>query len=332
MLVLGIESSCDETALAVIDTLGGIRSSAVLSQVDVHAAFGGVVPEIASREHLKAINPLFRMVLGNAGVTLSDIGLIAVTKGPGLIGSLLVGLCTAKALAYFSGIPIVGVDHVKAHIFSVFLEKDVEFPFIALVVSGGHTILFKVDDFVRVETLGYTRDDAAGEAFDKVAKFLGLGYPGGEVIDRRSVLGDPGFIDFPRAMMREKNFDFSFSGLKTAVVTCVKKRGEKFMEKNRDNLCASFQEAVVDVLVEKSVFAALSKNVERIVIAGGVAANSRLRRKLKERANAAGVTLHVPPVKYCTDNALMIAFLGAKMYERGITSGLDLNAYATLRY
>jgi N6-L-threonylcarbamoyladenine synthase len=332
MLILGIESSCDETAVAVVDSQGTIRSSVVLSQVDVHAAFGGVVPEIASREHLKAINPLYRLALGEAGVNLSEIDLIAVTMGPGLIGSLLVGLCMAKSLSYFSSIPIVGVDHVKAHIFSVFLEREVDFPFVALVVSGGHTVLFEVNDFVSISALGHTRDDAAGEAFDKVAKFLGLGYPGGEAIDRCAARGDPRFLDFPRAMIREKNFDYSFSGLKTAVVTTVKKRGVDFVRENIDHICASFQEAVVDVLVEKALGAAISKGIGRLVIAGGVAANSRLRTKLGERAKEEGVELFVPPVAYCTDNALMIAYLGGKMFERGIASDLSLNAYANVRY
>jgi N6-L-threonylcarbamoyladenine synthase len=332
MLVLGIESSCDETAVAVIDSSGQIRSSTVLSQVDIHALFGGVVPEIASREHLKVINPLYRLSLEEAGVTLEDIDLIAVTAGPGLIGSLLVGLCMAKSLSYFSSTPIVGVDHVKAHIFSVFLEKEVPFPFIALVVSGGHTVLFEVRDFVDIVTLGHTRDDAAGEAFDKVAKYLGLGYPGGEVIDRRAVCGNPRFVSFPRAMAREKNFDFSFSGLKTSVVTYVKKMGYDYVRSHMDHICASFQEAIVDVLVDKSLFAASSMGIGHVTIAGGVAANSRLRSKLTERAAGEGVNVHIPHVGHCTDNALMIAYLGGKMFERGILSDLTLNAYANIRY
>lgn len=332
MRVLGIESSCDETALAVLDSSGQILSSTVLSQVDLHAVFGGVVPEIASREHLKSINPLYRFAMEKAGVTLEDIDVIAVTAGPGLIGSLLVGLCMAKSLSYFSGTPLVGVDHVKAHIFSVFLKGEVPFPFVALVVSGGHTILFRVNDVVDIVTLGHTRDDAAGEAFDKVAKFLGLGYPGGEAIDRRAGEGDPRFVDFPRAMAREKNFDFSFSGLKTSVVTYVKRVGHDFARDHVEHICASFQEAIVDVLVEKSLAAAVANGIEDLAITGGVAANSRLRAKLAERAREEGVRVHVPPVTYCTDNAMMIAYLGARMFERGIVSDLTLNAYANIRY
>lgn len=332
MCVLGIETSCDETAVAVIDSSGPVLSSLVSSQIDVHAAYGGIVPEIASREHLKAINPLYRMALERAGVSLGEMDLIAVTMGPGLIGSLLVGLCLGKALSYFSSKPIIGVDHVNAHVFTPFLEMEVPFPFIALVVSGGHTVMFEVNDFVDIVTLGHTRDDAAGEAFDKVGKFLGLGYPGGVLIDNASKEGDPSFVDFPRAMIREGNFDFSFSGLKTAVVTYVKKTGSGFVRENLPHICASFQEAVVDVLIEKAVSAALRRGVKGLVIAGGVAANSRLRTKLAERAEEEGIDLYVPQVKHCTDNALMIAYLGARLHERGMVSDLTLNAYPNIRY
>ncbi len=221
---------------------------------------------------------------------------------------------------------------MRAQLFSVFLEEEVPFPFIALVVSGGHTVMFEVRDFVDIETLGHTRDDAAGEAFDKVAKFLGLGYPGGEVIDRLAKEGNPDFAHFPRAFVRDKSLEFSFSGLKTAVVNYVRREGEESISKNMNDICASFQEAVVDVLVEKIVLAGRKKNIPRLVLAGGVAANSRLREKLGERVVAEGMSLFVPEVKNCTDNALMIAYLGAKMYERGILSGLDLNSYPTIRY
>ncbi len=332
MVTLGIESSCDETAVALIDGERRILADFVLSQVKVHSRFGGVVPELASREHLKSIVPLYRMAMEEAGLSLDDVDLIAVTEGPGLIGSLLVGLCFAKALSYFGGKPIVGVDHVRAHVFSVFFTSPVEFPFISLVVSGGHTVLFEVRDYDEVITLGHTRDDAAGEAFDKVAKLLGLGYPGGVEIDRLSRDGDSSFVQFPRPFMRGKNLEFSFSGLKTAVLNYVRSEGLEKVRRNIAHVCASFQEAVVDVLVGKLLLAASDRGIRRVSIAGGVAANSRLREKLMEACEREGLELHLPERKFCTDNALMVAYLGQRLYDKGVESGLDLNAYANIRY
>ncbi|MCE5212492.1 MAG: tRNA (adenosine(37)-N6)-threonylcarbamoyltransferase complex transferase subunit TsaD, partial [Deltaproteobacteria bacterium] len=301
MLVLGIESSCDETAAAVIDD-GKIYSNIISSQVAVHSPYGGVVPEIASRKHIEAINPVIQKALEDADVTLREIAGIAVTRGPGLIGSLLIGLSTAKALAHALDIPLVGVNHLEGHIAASFLsEKIPRIPFIALVVSGGHTSVYLAKDYQEFELLGQTRDDAAGEAFDKAAKLLNLGYPGGVVIDRLAKAGNPEAITFPRAM--KDSPDFSFSGLKTSLLTMLKKRGCEFSRDEIPDIAASYQEAIVDTLVEKTIKAAEKNGINRIVVCGGVAANSRLREKFTIETDLRNIELFIPPVILCTDNA-----------------------------
>lgn len=332
MHVLGIESSCDETAVAILDSPATVLTNLLLSQVNVHSVYGGVVPEIASREHLKAIMPLYRLALREARISIEDLDLISVTQGPGLIGSLLVGLCFAKSLAYFSKVPIIGVNHVRAHVFTPFLSREPEFPFLSLVVSGGHTVLFDVRGYVDMETLGHTRDDAAGEAFDKVGKFLGLGYPGGVAIDEISKARDPEFVDFPRAFIRSDTLEFSFSGIKTAVINYVKKMGDEFVTEQLGNIAASFQESVVDVLVEKLILAAKFRKRERVALAGGVSANSRLREKVSIRCQQEGMELFLPDKEFCTDNALMVAYLGYQLFERGLESDRSLNAFSHIRY
>jgi N6-L-threonylcarbamoyladenine synthase len=330
MRVLGIESSCDDTAAAVYDSSQGILANVVSSQVPVHSLYGGVVPELASREHIRHVVPVVERALSDAGSGRKEVDGVAVTKGPGLIGSLLVGLCFAKSLAYSWGKPLYGADHLEAHIFSIFLEKAVEFPYLALLVSGGHTSLFRVSGWEEVSFLGGTLDDAAGEAFDKAAKFLGLGYPGGAAIDRIAQEGDPGRFSFPRAWLGPSSSDFSFSGLKTSLrvlLSTPEGKGGRI-----EDIAASFQEAVVDVLVGKTLETARREGILRVVLAGGVAANSRLRSKAEEEGDAAGVTVYLPSKALCTDNAAMVALLGERRLSAGRTSGLDLNAYAASRF
>lgn len=324
MLVLGIESSCDETAAAVVDG-GKMLSNVIASQIKDHSKYGGVVPEIASRKHIEAINMVLQEALANAHMTLKDIEGIAVTRGPGLIGSLLIGLSTAKALAYALNIPLVGVNHLEGHIAASFLaDQSPEFPFIALVVSGGHTNIYLVKDYHEFILLGQTRDDAAGEAFDKAAKLLNLGYPGGVVIDKLAKRGNPQAVVFPRAM--KDSTDFSFSGLKTSLLTMLKKRGCDFAEGQLPDIVASYQEAIVDVLVEKTIRAAKANGISRIVVCGGVAANGRLREKFAAAAVAGEMELFIPPIILCTDNAAMIAAIGEIMLKNGRSDSLDLNA------
>ena len=324
MLVLGIESSCDETAAAVVKD-GKMRSNVIASQIKAHSKYGGVVPEIASRKHIEAINPVIEQALSDAGVGLSEIEGIAVTRGPGLIGSLLIGLATAKALAYALNIPFVGVNHLEGHITAAFLtEKVPQFPFAALVVSGGHTNIYHVLNYHDFRLLGQTRDDAAGEAFDKAAKLLNLGYPGGVIIDRMAKKGNPRAVAFPRAM--KDSSDFSFSGLKTSLLVMLKKRGRDFEESQLPDVVASYQEAIVDVLVEKTIKAAKENGIDRIVVCGGVAANGRLREKFTDVASKNKIDLFIPPIILCTDNAAMIAVLGEIMLKNGHRDSLDLNA------
>ncbi len=324
MLILGIETSCDETAVAVLDDIQGILSDIISSQLE-HSQYGGVVPEIASRTHLKTILPVLEKALSAAKVSLSQLDGIAVTCGPGLVGSLLVGISVAKALHFSLAIPLIGIHHIEAHIFAAILENpELSPPFVALVVSGGHTQLIFLPAFGVYEILGSTRDDAAGEAFDKVAALLGLGYPGGPIINRLAEKGDPEFMKFPRASV--KDFEFSYSGLKTAVVNYVKNSPADIVRRHLSDIAASFQEAAVDVLVEKSIQAAKHKDVEKIAVAGGVGANSRLRNLLKERAAKAGVSVFYPSPVLCTDNGAMVAKAGAFRLSLGQTSGLDLNA------
>jgi N6-L-threonylcarbamoyladenine synthase len=327
MLVLGIESSCDETAAAVVQDGRIMRSNVVSSQIDVHSRYGGIVPEIASRKHIEAIAAVIYQALDDAGVSLDDIEGIAVTHGPGLVGSLLVGLSTAKAVAFARGLPFVGVDHLEGHVAAVFLEDRVpEFPFTALVVSGGHTSIYRVRDLGDVDLLGQTRDDAAGEAFDKAAKLLDIGYPGGIVIDRLAREGNRNWIAFPRAM--RDSLDFSFSGLKTSLLTSLKKRGRPYSEGELPHVAASYQEAIVDVLVEKTLRAAGESGLTRVVVCGGVAANSRLRERFREDGNASGFEIYIPRPALCTDNAAMIAVAGSYLLGRGQSGSLDMNAYS----
>ncbi len=334
MRVLGLETSCDETAAAVVVDGRRPLSDVIASQIDVHRRWGGVVPELASRNHLVQLLPVVDEALSRAGVTLDQIDGIAVTAGPGLAGALLVGVQAAKALAWSAQKPLVAVHHLAGHLHAIRLAPDPpEFPFLGLVVSGGHTSLYAVtlaDGLPRYELLGCTLDDAAGEAFDKVAKLLGLPYPGGIQIDRLAKGGDPAAWRFPRALAHEGNLDFSFSGLKTALRLHLERHGRPEGQALND-LCASFQEAIVDVLAQKALAAARREGIARIVLCGGVAANSRLRAVLTERAGAAGMAVFLPAPKLCTDNGAMIAAAGTFLLERGERAGLDLNADPALR-
>lgn len=326
MLVLGIETSCDETAAAVVRDGREVLSDVVSTQVEVHRRWGGVVPELASRNHVVQVMPVVDEALKNAGVGLAEIDAIAVTSGPGLIGALLVGVQAGKSLAWAAGKPLVRVNHLEGHLLAARLaEPAPEPPFLGLVVSGGHTSLYAVEDFGRYELLGATRDDAAGEAYDKVAKMLGLPYPGGQQIDRLAQSGDPKAIRFPRANIKGSEFDFSFSGLKTAVLTHLRAHPTPEGQALAD-LCASFQEAVADPLTKKAVRAAAKTGLKRLVICGGVAANSRLRSLAAERAAEAGLELFLPPPRLCTDNGAMIAVAGHHAFLRGERSDVTLNA------
>jgi N6-L-threonylcarbamoyladenine synthase len=334
MRVLAIETSCDDTGAAVILDGRKILSNVVSSQVPIHQKYGGVVPELASRRHVESIVPIVKEALEMAELTLSEIDGIAVTQGPGLVGSLLVGLSFAKSIAFATGLPFIGVNHIEAHLSAIFLEeKSPRFPFIGLVVSGGHTSLFRVDGFGKYRRLGQTRDDAAGEAFDKVAKLLGLGYPGGPIIDELSKTGNPKAIRFPRASLGKDSFDFSFSGLKTAVVNYVKAHPEPpggYSEDLIKDIVSSFQEAVVEVLVKKTVQAAQHQGLKRIVLSGGVAANQRLRQKIKEELFEQKLKVYIPSPSFCTDNAAMVGVVGYEYLKRGIRSLLSLNAFSNL--
>ncbi len=329
MRVLGIESSCDETAAAVVVDGQVILSNVVASQVALHKKYGGVVPELASRSHVEAILPVVEESLVRSGESLQSIDAIAVTQGPGLVGSLLVGIAVAKSIAYILKIPWVGVDHIFSHISAIFLSaSSLRFPFIALVVSGGHTSLFRVESHTRMILLGRTLDDAAGEAFDKVAKLMGLGYPGGEIIDRLGRGGDRMAISFPRALLEPDSLDFSFSGLKTAVLQYVQSLKEDLSADQVQGVAASFQEAVVDTLVTKVLRAATRESTLEVVVVGGVACNSRLRERFYQEGGEAGVTVHFPPPPLCTDNAAMVAVAGFHLLKEGARSDLFLNAYS----
>ena len=302
-----------------------VLSNIVASQISVHAEYGGVVPEIASRQHLEAVSLVIEQALAEANLDISRIEGVAVTQGPGLAGALLVGISAAKGLSLGRGIPLVGVNHIEGHLLAVFLEAPVEFPFIALAVSGGHSHLYRVDGIGRYTTLGQTVDDAAGEAFDKVAKLIGLPYPGGVAIDRLATTGNPQAIKFPRPLVNAGTFNFSFSGLKTAVLTHVKKFPES-KEEGINDLAASFQAAVCDVLTRKTAAAIAATGIKRLVVAGGVACNSALRRSMAEFAAANGVELSIPSPKLCADNAAMVAVPGDFYLANGYSSGFDLDA------
>ena len=331
MLVLGIETSCDETAAALVTDGVHIHSSIVSSQVEIHRPYGGVVPELASRKHMENILPVVREAFDTAGKDMADLDAVAATRGPGLVGALLVGFSFAKAFAYARGIPYVGVNHLEGHINSLFLEDNPpEFPFVALLVSGGHTSLYHVTGHTAVEVMGQTRDDAVGEAFDKVAKMLGLGYPGGPVISRLAEHGNPKAIDFPRPYLDKAGFDFSFSGLKSAVARHVQLQ-ESITEAEANDIVAAFQAAAVDVLVYKLFRAAESVNCSRVAIVGGVAANPALRTRATDEATSKQMTIHVPSIELCGDNAAMIAGAGYHYLVEGKRSGLDDDVFSTNR-
>ncbi len=331
MLVLGVETSCDDTAAAVLRDGRTVLANVVSSQDQVHGPYGGVVPELASRQHIQNILPIVDGALQNSGVELQDLNGIAVTYGPGLVGSLLVGLGLVKAIAFRSGLPFVGVNHLEAHLLAIHLEYDVSFPYIALLASGGHTLLYVVKDVGRYVHLGGTRDDAAGEAYDKVAKMMRLGYPGGRVIDAIAKGGDRNAIRFPRARLKKGCYEFSFSGIKTAVLNYLKTQGKEQWQHQIADIAASFQEAVVDMLIQPTIKAARAHGVKRIVLAGGVAANSRLREKLKTDADTNDLEVFFPAPKYCTDNAAMVALAGYHWLNRGRRDDFRLNADADLK-
>ncbi len=334
MLVLGIETSCDETSAAVVEDGSRILSNVVASQISLHEKFGGVVPEIACRAHGELLIPAIRSALEEAGIEKTDLSGVAVTAGPGLIGALLIGVSTAKALAWALEVPILAVDHLDAHIYANNLAHDVEYPFVTLIASGGHTALYLTSSPTSHRLLGSTTDDAAGEAFDKVAALLELGYPGGPVIDRLAEKGRSDAVSFPRTMLAESSLDFSFSGLKTAVLYHVKGQNAAGRpqgppdDAEKADIAASFQAAVVDVLCEKLFMAAAAEGAGRIAISGGVAANSALRRRISERAEKEGIIFYVPPPALCTDNAAIVAGLAYHRLARGESSALSFDAYA----
>lgn len=330
--ILAIETSCDETACAVIRNGNDILSNVVSTQIRIHEKFGGVVPEVASRKHLEYINAIVDTALEEAACTLEDLDAVAVTFGPGLVGALLVGVSTAKALAYAAGLPLIAVHHIEGHIYANFLaHQSIPLPCICLVVSGGHTNVVRIDDHGVYTSLGKTRDDAAGEAFDKVARALGLGYPGGPLIDALAKSGNPAAIAFPRAQL-DHPYDFSFSGLKSAVLNHLNHMGMQQKPINKADVAASFQAAVVDVLAEHTVTAAREEGVRTILLAGGVSANSALRARLEHDAKKHNIDLYVPPLSLCTDNAAMIGAAAAYKYARGEYAGWNLNAIAQLPF
>ncbi|AEB76891.1 tRNA (adenosine(37)-N6)-threonylcarbamoyltransferase complex transferase subunit TsaD [Clostridium botulinum] len=331
--ILAIESSCDETAAAVVVNGREVLSNVIASQIDIHTKFGGVVPEVASRKHIEAIGIVVKEALEEANVELKDIDAIGVTYGPGLVGALLVGVQYAKALAYALQKPLIGVNHIEGHISANFIQyKDLKPPFVCLVVSGGHTFIVHMKDYGEFEVLGETRDDAAGEAFDKVARAIGLGYPGGPKIDKISREGNENAIVFPRAKFHEKDsLDFSFSGIKSAVLNYINKMSMKNEEINRPDVAASFQKSVVDVLVDNVVKACKMKKVNRIAIAGGVASNSHLREAMIKAGNENGIEILFPEPILCTDNAAMIGSAAYFEYIKGVKAPLELNAIPNLK-
>lgn len=332
VLILAIESSCDETAAAVVKNGREVLSNVISSQIELHKLYGGVVPEIASRKHIEKINQVIEEALEEANVTLNDIDAIGVTYGPGLVGALLVGVAEAKAIAYATGKQLIGVHHIEGHISANFIEnKELEPPFICLVVSGGHTHLVCVKDYGEYEIIGRTRDDAVGEAFDKVARAIGLGYPGGPKIDKLSKEGNPDAITFPKAHINDAPYDFSFSGVKSAVLNYIngcQMKGEAF---NQADIAASFQKAVTDVLVENAMRAVDEYGMKKLAIAGGVASNSTLRQAMKDACKKKGIEFYYPSPIFCTDNAAMIGVAAYYEYLKGTRHGWDLNAVPNLK-
>lgn len=330
--ILAIESSCDETAAAVIRNGREVMSNVISSQIELHKLYGGVVPEIASRKHIEKINQVIEQALEDAGKTLDDIDAIGVTYGPGLVGALLVGVAEAKAIAYAAKKPLVGVHHIEGHVAANYLEHpDLKPPYLCLVVSGGHTHLVIVKDYSEFEILGRTRDDAAGEAYDKVARSIGLGYPGGPKIDKLSKEGNPDAIVFPKAKVADAPYDFSFSGVKSAVLNYLNHEKMQNREVNRADVAASFQKAVVDVLVEHTMLAAKDFGIQKIAMAGGVASNSALRNAMETACKKRGYQLYRPSPIYCTDNAAMIGSAAYYEYIKGTRDGWDLNAVPNLK-
>jgi tRNA N6-adenosine threonylcarbamoyltransferase len=332
MVILGIETSCDETAAAVVADGSRILSSVVASQVDIHHRYGGVVPELASRKHLEAIVPVVQQALDEAGFRLDGLDAVAATQGPGLVGALLVGFSFAKALAYALRIPLLAMDHLEGHLFSVLLSPDPPFfPFVALLASGGHTGIYYLRARGDYQLLGQTRDDAAGEAYDKVAKMLGLGYPGGAVIDRLALRGDPQNIVFTRPYLDKERFDFSFSGLKTAVHRQIAGKSTQWLARHQADIAAGFQAAVVDVLAHKLFYAAQVKKCRHVAVVGGVAANQGLRERLSREAHARNIRLHVPPLTLCGDNAAMIAAAACHFFGKHRNASLQDDVYSRHR-
>lgn len=331
-LILAIETSCDETAAAVVKNGRVVLSNIISSQIELHKLYGGVVPEIASRKHIEKINQVIEEALTEAGVTLDEIDAIGVTYGPGLVGALLVGVAEAKAISFAKNKPLVGVHHIEGHVSANYIEnKELEPPFLCLIVSGGHTHLVLVKEYGEYEIIGRTRDDAAGEAFDKVARAIGLGYPGGPKIDKLSDEGDKRAIAFPRAHIEGAPYDFSFSGLKSAVLNHLNSCEMKQEEVNRADIAASFQEAVIDVLVTKTILAAKDYGMKQVAMAGGVASNSHLRDAMTAACKENGLSFYHPSPIFCTDNAAMIGTAAYYEYIKGSRAGLDLNAVPNLK-
>ncbi|GIM29629.1 tRNA N6-adenosine threonylcarbamoyltransferase [Clostridium polyendosporum] len=331
-VILAIESSCDETSAAIVVNGREVLSNIIASQIDIHTKFGGVVPEVASRKHIEVINAVVEEALEKAGITINDIDAVAVTYGPGLVGALLVGLQYAKGLAYALNKPLIGVNHIEGHICANFIEhKSLEPPFVCLVVSGGHTFIVHMKDYGEFEVIGETRDDAAGEAYDKVARAIGLGYPGGPKIDKLSKEGNPEAINFPRANFHDDSLDFSFSGLKSAVLNYLNKMEMTSQEINKADVAASFQQAVIDVLTENVISTCKKRRVKKIAIAGGVASNSALRAQLTEESNKKGIEVLFPSPVLCTDNAAMIGSAAYFELIKGNISPMDLNAKPNLK-
>ena len=332
VVILGIESSCDETAAAVVVNGRDVRSNVIYSQVPLHTLYGGVVPEIASRKHIEKVNQVIRKALSDANMSWEDITAIAVTYGPGLVGPLLVGVGAAKAISYAKKIPLVGVHHIEGHISANYIEnKDLEPPFMCLVASGGHSHIVKCTDYGRYEIIGRTRDDAAGEAFDKVARAIGLGYPGGPKVDKLAKEGNPNAIEFPKAYFADSPYDFSFSGIKSAVLNYLNSCEMKGIEVNRADVAASFQKAVIEVLTEHAILAAKDFGCNKLALAGGVAANSSLREYMRSEAEKTGIAFYNPSLIFCTDNAAMIGAAGYYDYMRGIRDDYSLNAVPNLK-